>query len=92
MRLDYFLISSSLQNRLVSCDILTDIAGSDHCPIQLMMCTAHHVRQLVLDHKLPAYFVGKRAYIPIKAVAKYMVNQMSNTDSYELFAETQIQE
>lgn len=34
-RIDYFLVSQSLQNALRSADILTDIYGSDHCPVAL---------------------------------------------------------
>lgn len=37
MRLDYFLASSSMMKRLSSCDILTHMEGSDHCPIQLTL-------------------------------------------------------
>ncbi len=35
MRLDYFLVSQSIESCLISSDILTDIRGSDHCPIEL---------------------------------------------------------
>jgi exodeoxyribonuclease-3 len=34
-RIDYFLVSSSLKNRILHTDILTDIMGSDHCPVLL---------------------------------------------------------
>lgn len=34
-RIDYFLTSSSLEGKLKSADILNDIMGSDHCPVQL---------------------------------------------------------
>jgi len=36
-RLDYFILSSSLQTNL--CDVLirSDIYGSDHCPIVLLL-------------------------------------------------------
>lgn len=34
-RIDYFIISQSLQSNLVQADILSDIVGSDHCPILL---------------------------------------------------------
>lgn len=34
-RIDYFLASHSLQPHIVSADILTDITGSDHCPVEL---------------------------------------------------------
>ena len=34
-RIDYFLVSESLKDKLVSADIHTDIYGSDHCPIEL---------------------------------------------------------
>lgn len=32
-RLDYFLISAALRPRLVSASILSDVLGSDHCPV-----------------------------------------------------------
>jgi exodeoxyribonuclease-3 len=35
MRLDYFLITESLMYRLRRSDILTEVMGSDHCPIVL---------------------------------------------------------
>lgn len=34
-RIDYFLASSSLKDRLEKADILTEIMGSDHCPVLL---------------------------------------------------------
>lgn len=34
-RIDYFIASKSLNERLKSADILTDILGSDHCPVSL---------------------------------------------------------
>ncbi|WP_053992004.1 exodeoxyribonuclease III [Mangrovimonas sp. TPBH4] len=34
-RIDYFLISRVLQDKVKSVEILSDIYGSDHCPIQL---------------------------------------------------------
>lgn len=34
-RIDYFLISDSLKDRLLSASIHTDILGSDHCPVEL---------------------------------------------------------
>jgi len=34
-RIDYFLASSSLKNRILNVDILNDIMGSDHCPVLL---------------------------------------------------------
>lgn len=34
-RIDYFLVSESLKNRLVDAKIHTDIMGSDHCPVEL---------------------------------------------------------
>ena len=36
-RLDYFLVSKGLQERIVSSDILRNIYGSDHCPIELVL-------------------------------------------------------
>lgn len=34
-RIDYFCVSECLKDRLVDAKILTDIMGSDHCPIEL---------------------------------------------------------
>lgn len=34
-RIDYFLISNRLRDRLQDAKILTDIMGSDHCPVEL---------------------------------------------------------
>ena len=34
-RIDYFMASQSLSDRLKDAKILTDIMGSDHCPIEL---------------------------------------------------------
>lgn len=34
-RIDYFIVSEKLKNRLKSADIHSDILGSDHCPIEL---------------------------------------------------------
>lgn len=34
-RIDYFLVSESLKGSIVSSDILNEIYGSDHCPIEL---------------------------------------------------------
>ena len=36
-RIDYFLASDCLRDRIVSTDILNDVQGSDHCPVQLVL-------------------------------------------------------
>ena len=36
-RIDYFITSRSLDSRLVSADIHTEIFGSDHCPVELVI-------------------------------------------------------
>ena len=36
-RIDYFLASEKLKDRLVSADIHTEILGSDHCPVGLVL-------------------------------------------------------
>lgn len=36
-RIDYFLVSESLRDRIASTDILNDIFGSDHCPVELVL-------------------------------------------------------
>ena len=36
-RIDYFVVSESLRDRIVSADIHNEIFGSDHCPVELEM-------------------------------------------------------
>lgn len=36
-RIDYFITSDELRDRLISADILTDVMGSDHCPVELII-------------------------------------------------------
>ena len=36
-RIDYFCVSESLKDRLVSADIHTEVMGSDHCPVELVI-------------------------------------------------------
>lgn len=36
-RIDYFCVSDSLKERLVSADIHTEVMGSDHCPVELVI-------------------------------------------------------
>ena len=36
-RIDYFCVSESLEDRLVSASIHTEIMGSDHCPVELVI-------------------------------------------------------
>ena len=36
-RIDYFLVSESFKDHIVSTDILNDIFGSDHCPVELIL-------------------------------------------------------
>lgn len=36
-RIDYFVVSEELAPRIVSTDIHTDIFGSDHCPVELVI-------------------------------------------------------
>ena len=36
-RIDYFCTSESLKDRLVSADIHTEVMGSDHCPVELVI-------------------------------------------------------
>jgi exodeoxyribonuclease-3 len=35
-RIDYFITSASMNDRLVDAKIHTDIFGSDHCPVELL--------------------------------------------------------
>lgn len=34
-RIDYFLVSDNIKDRIVTTDILNDVFGSDHCPVSL---------------------------------------------------------
>ena len=34
-RIDYFLVSADLRERVVAAEIFDDVMGSDHCPIML---------------------------------------------------------
>ena len=36
-RIDYFLVSEDLKGKIVTTDILTDVYGSDHCPVELVL-------------------------------------------------------
>ncbi len=36
-RIDYFIVSESLKDRLVDAKIHTDVMGSDHCPVELVI-------------------------------------------------------
>ena len=36
-RIDYFLTSKELEDRLISADIHTETLGSDHCPVELVL-------------------------------------------------------
>jgi exodeoxyribonuclease-3 len=36
-RIDYFLVSKKLLNKIKNCSILTDVLGSDHAPIKLIL-------------------------------------------------------
>ena len=36
-RIDYFMVSESLRDRIAGADILNDVFGSDHCPVTLEM-------------------------------------------------------
>ncbi len=36
-RIDYFIVSDSLKDFLVSADIHADVMGSDHCPVELVI-------------------------------------------------------
>ena len=36
-RIDYFLVSNKLKDRLVGADIHTSVLGSDHCPVELQI-------------------------------------------------------
>ncbi|MGL5693062.1 MAG: exodeoxyribonuclease III, partial [Peptostreptococcaceae bacterium] len=36
-RIDYFCASNKLKDRLISADIHTEILGSDHCPVELVI-------------------------------------------------------
>ena len=36
-RIDYFITSECLNDKLVSADIYTDVFGSDHCPVELVI-------------------------------------------------------
>ena len=36
-RIDYFCVSKELEGKLVSVSIHSDILGSDHCPVELVL-------------------------------------------------------
>lgn len=36
-RIDYFIVSNSLKNNIISTDIHNNIFGSDHCPVELVL-------------------------------------------------------
>lgn len=36
-RIDYFVVSDALKDRLVDAKIHTDVLGSDHCPVELLL-------------------------------------------------------
>lgn len=36
-RIDYFIVSDDMRDKLVSADIHTDVFGSDHCPVELVI-------------------------------------------------------
>lgn len=36
-RIDYFLVSDDAADKIVEADILTDVMGSDHCPVLLQI-------------------------------------------------------
>ena len=36
-RIDYFLVSEGLKDRLIGASILNEIYGSDHCPVELQI-------------------------------------------------------
>ena len=36
-RIDYFLVSNSLNDKLVSASIHNEIFGSDHCPVEVVL-------------------------------------------------------
>ena len=36
-RIDYFLVSEKLKNKIKDAEIYTDVLGSDHCPIGLIL-------------------------------------------------------
>ena len=36
-RIDYFIISNSLREKLINADIHTEVMGSDHCPVEVVL-------------------------------------------------------
>ena len=36
-RIDYFIASAALKDKLVAANILADVTGSDHCPVELVV-------------------------------------------------------
>ena len=36
-RIDYYIVSERLKDKLVSSDIHNEIMGSDHCPVELVI-------------------------------------------------------
>lgn len=39
-RIDYFLVSNSIKNRILGSNILSSVMGSDHCPVELILSDA----------------------------------------------------
>ena len=36
-RIDYYIVSERLKDKLVSSEIHSDVMGSDHCPVELVI-------------------------------------------------------
>lgn len=36
-RIDYFIVSDSIKEKIAGADVLMDITGSDHCPVELVL-------------------------------------------------------
>jgi exodeoxyribonuclease-3 len=36
-RLDYFMVSAGLEDRILAADIHDEVPGSDHCPVSLVL-------------------------------------------------------
>ena len=36
-RIDYFLVSDRLRDKIAAADIHTDVMGSDHCPVEVQL-------------------------------------------------------
>ena len=78
-RLDYFLVSKKLEGKVIESTMLTDVFGSDHCPILLEMDMGHEDKPFQDPVRMSSISYTYNDLVHLQ-LDEYTIRQIKRTD------------